>query len=252
MLDTGGILWYNGEEFKQGGTEMGIGIAGLQKLTLLDFPGRVACTVFLGGCNLRCPFCHNASLVVPHGEMPHMDENAFFDFLKKRQGVLDGVCVTGGEPLLYPELGAFLAKIRAMGFLVKLDTNGTLPDRLAPLLSAGTVDYVAMDVKHAPSKYPTAVGVDVDTERVAESMSLIKASGVAHEFRTTLVKGLHTEADVAEMARAVGDSAYFLQGFIDSGDLIDGADLSAFDKEEMTALCETAKKYAPQCRVRGV
>ena len=231
---------------------MSIGIAGLQKLTLLDFPGRVACTVFLGGCNLRCPFCHNASLVLPHGEAPHMDEESFFDFLRKRQGILDGVCVTGGEPLLYPTVADFLARIRDLGYLVKLDTNGTLPDRLAPLLAAHSVDYVAMDIKHSLPGYAAAAGVDVDTDKIARSMRLIKESGIAHEFRTTVVKGIHTEADVVEMARMVGDSPYFLQGFIDSGDLIDGEALSAFSKEEMTALCEAAKPFAPLCQLRGV
>lgn len=228
-----------------------IKIAGLQKLTLLDFPGRVACTVFLDGCNLRCPFCHNASLVVTHNGAT-MEEEAFFAFLKKRVGILDGVCVTGGEPLLYPEVGAFLARIRDLGYLVKLDTNGTMPDRLAPLLAAHAVDYVAMDVKHAFDRYADAVGVNIDVSAIQRSMELIRASGVAHEFRTTVVKGIHTERDVVEMARAVGDSPYFLQGFIDSGDLIDGSALSAFDKEQMDALCTAAKPFAPLCRVRGV
>ncbi len=231
---------------------MSIGIAGLQKLTLLDFPGRVACTVFLGGCNLRCPFCHNASLVIPHGEAPHTDEEAFFSFLSKRRGILDGVCVTGGEPLLYPDLPDFLARIRELGFLVKLDTNGTLPHRLAPILEAHGVDYVAMDVKNALPRYAAAVGVDVDVEKIAQSMALIKQSGIAHEFRTTVVKGIHTETDIVEMAQTVGESPYFLQGFIDSGDLIDGAALSAFSKEEMSALLAAALPFAPLCQLRGV
>ena len=231
---------------------MAIGISGLQKLTLLDFPGRVACTVFLGGCNLRCPFCHNASLVVPHGAAPHMDEEAFFAFLKKRQGILDGVCVTGGEPLLQPAVGEFLARIRDLGFLCKLDTNGTLPDRLAPILASRSVDYVAMDLKNAFDGYQKAVGVEIDPQRVRESMEMIRTCGIEHEFRTTVVKGIHTEDDIVEMAKAVGDSPYFLQGFIDSGDLIDGANLSAFSAEEMAALRDRALPFAPLCRIRGV
>ena len=227
-------------------------VQGYQKLTLLDYPGRTACTVFTGGCNLRCPFCHNASLVVPHGQAPHMDEDAFFSFLAKRKGIIDGVCVTGGEPLLYPSLGDFLARIREMGFLVKLDTNGTMPHRLSPILAAKAVDYVAMDVKNSLPHYEAAVGVNIDTDDIAKSIALIKQSGVAHEFRTTVVKGIHTEADVVEMAKLVGDSPYFLQGFIDSGDLIDGASLAAFDKEQMTALCQAARTHAPLCQVRGV
>ena len=181
-----------------------------------------------------------------------MEETAFFDFLGKRQGILDGVCVTGGEPLLYPEIGDFLAQIRALGYLVKLDTNGTFPDRLAPILESGAVDHVAMDVKNSLPRYGAAVGVDIDPQTIERSMSLIKQSGVSHEFRTTLVKGIHTREDVEAMARAVGDSPYFLQGFIDSGDLINGAGLSAFDKDEMNALCEAARVYAPLCQVRGV
>ena len=231
---------------------MSIGIAGLQKLTLLDYPGKVACTVFLGGCNLRCPFCHNASLVLPRGEAPLLREEEFFEFLGKRQGILDGVCVTGGEPLLYPSVGDFLARIRAMGYLVKLDTNGTLPERLEPLLAGHSVDYVAMDIKNSLAGYEAAVGVCVDTDKILRSIELIRSSGIDHEFRTTVVKGIHTEEDVMEMARIVGDSAYYLQGFMDSGDLIDGAALSAFSKEEMLALRDKAREFAPKCEVRGV
>ena len=231
---------------------MSMGIAGLQKLTLLDYPGKVACTVFFGGCNLRCPFCHNASLVVSRGEMPLLREKEFFAFLEKRRGILDGVCVTGGEPLLYPSVGDFLARIRAMGYLVKLDTNGTLPERLEPLLAGHSVDYVAMDIKNSLAGYEAAVGISVDTDKILRSIERIRSSGMDHEFRTTVVRGIHTEEDVMEMARLVGDSPYFLQGFIDSGDLIDGAELSAFSKEEMLALRDKAREFAPKCEVRGV
>lgn len=231
---------------------MSIKIAGLQKLTLLDFPGRVACTVFLAGCNLRCPFCHNASLVLPRGNTDHMEASTFFSFLKKRQGILDGVCVTGGEPLLYPSIPDFLAEIRAMGYLVKLDTNGTLPDRLEPILTAHSVDYVAMDIKHSLPHYAAAVGTEINTASIEKSIELIKNSGIDHEFRTTVVKGIHTEADVAEMARLVGDEPYFLQGFIDSGDLIDPTALSAFTSAEMQSLRAAALPHAPRCTVRGV
>ena len=231
---------------------MSMGIAGLQKLTLLDYPGKVACTVFFGGCNLRCPFCHNASLVVSRGEMPLLREEEFFAFLEKRRGILDGVCVTGGEPLLYPSVGDFLARIRAMGYLVKLDTNGTLPERLEPLLAGHSVDYVAMDIKNSLAGYEAAVGISVDTDKILRSIERIRSSGMDHEFRTTVVRGIHTEEDVMDMARLVGDSPYFLQGFIDSGDLIDGAELSAFSKEEMLALRDKARKFAPKCEVRGI
>ena len=226
-------------------------IAGLQKLTLLDYPGRVACTVFFGGCNLRCPFCHNASLVLPHGEMPGMSEEELLAFLKKRQGILDGVCITGGEPLLQPELVSLLGEIRQLGFLCKLDTNGTLPNRLAPILEARAVDYVAMDIKSSPRGYAAAVGVDVDMDAIRQSISLIKQSGIEHEFRTTVVAGLHTAADIEEAARLIGDEPYFLQSFVDSGDLIAGTGLSAYSPTEMMALRDVARVYAPRCEVRG-
>ena len=229
---------------------MSIGIAGLQKLTLLDYPGKVACTVFLGGCNLRCPFCHNASLVLPRGEAPLLREEEFFEFLGKRQGILDGVCVTGGEPLLYPSVGDFLARIRAMGYFVKLDTNGTLPERLEPLLAGHSADYVAMDIKNSLAGYEAAVGISVDTEKIVQSIALLRSSGVEHEFRTTVVKGIHTEEDVIAMARLVGDSPYFLQGFIDSGDLLSPR-LSGYDKKETEDLLNIIRVYVKNAQIRG-
>ena len=228
-----------------------IKIMGLQKVTLLDYPGRVACTVFLGGCNLRCPFCHNASLVLSAGE-PQMTEEAFFAFLRKRQGILDGVCITGGEPLLQADLSRFIAEIRALGYAVKLDTNGTMPSRLAPLLDARAVDYVAMDIKSSPEGYATACGVPVDTDKIRESIRLLRESGIPHEFRTTVVKGLHTKENIEGAARLVGNSPYFLQGFVDSGELIGGATMDAYTPDEMAALRDAARAFAPLCEVRGV
>jgi len=230
---------------------MSIRIAGLQKLTLLDYPGRVACTVFLDGCNLRCPFCHNASLVLPHGEAEAMTEEALLTFLKKRQGVLDGVCVTGGEPLLRPDLPRLLSEIKELGYLCKLDTNGTLPDRLAPLIEARSVDYIAMDIKSSLGRYNAACGVEVDTEAIKQSISLIKQSGIPHEFRTTVVSGLHTESDIEAIAALIGDEPYFLQSFVDSGDLIAPVGLSAFSPEQMRALRDLARRFSPRCEVRG-
>ena len=226
-------------------------ISGLQKLTLLDYPGRIACTVFLPGCNLRCPFCHNASLVLPHGDTAGMSGEELLACLKKRQGILDGVCITGGEPLLQPELVSLLGEIRQLGFLCKLDTNGTLPNRLAPILEARAVDYVAMDIKSSPRGYAAAVGVDVDMDAIRQSISLIKQSGIEHEFRTTVVAGLHTAADIEEAARLIGDEPYFLQSFVDSGDLIAGTGLSAYSPTEMMALRDAARVSAPRCEVRG-
>ena len=226
-------------------------ISGLQKTTLLDYPGKVACTVFLSGCNLRCPFCHNASLVerpVP----PQMSEAEFFAFLGKRRGLLDGVCVTGGEPTLRPDLPEFLAKIRAMGFMVKLDTNGTNPALLEQLMGEGLVDYLAMDIKGAPSRYREICGgIDV-LEPVKQSAALLMSGGIAYEFRTTCVHPFHDPASMADIGEWIaGAEQYYLQGFVDSGDLI-GTGMTALTKEEMNALRSAVLTYIPNTRLRGV
>ncbi len=228
-------------------------LCGLQKLTLLDYPEKMACTVFTGGCNFRCPFCHNASLVLQPGRDGVIAEQTVFDLLEKRRGVLDGVCVTGGEPLLQPDLAAFLKKIHAMGFLVKLDTNGSLPEALAALLEAGLVDYVAMDLKSSRATYGRVIGVPgYDPAPVEESAALLLRGSVPYEFRTTAVRGLHTPADFAAMAEWIaGAQRYYLQGFVDSGELI-GSGLRAFSAEEMQALLEIVRPKVPAAALRGV
>ena len=170
-------------------------LMGLQKLTLLDYPGKTACTVFTGGCNMRCPFCHNSALVTGDiANAPHLPESEFFEHLKKRQGILEGVCVTGGEPTLQPDLVDFLGRIKQMGFLVKLDTNGTRPDVIKEAVKRGCVDYVAMDIKNSKELYSQTVGVaDFDITPILESVEFLKSGAVEYEFRTTLVKPLHTE-----------------------------------------------------------
>ena len=173
-------------------------IQGLQKLTLLDFPGRVACTVFLGGCDFRCPFCHNSELI--GGGEAVMDDAALLAFLKKRQGLLDGVAFTGGEPLLR-DLAPLLREIRALGFAVKMDTNGNHPDRLRALVEEGLVDYVAMDIKNSPEKYAATIGLDTfDLAAVSESLAFLKTGAVDYELRTTAVAQYHTDEDF----RAIG------------------------------------------------
>lgn len=229
-------------------------ISGLQKLTLLDFPGRVACTVFAGGCNLRCPFCHNASLVLPERIAHDTDEESVLAFLKKRVGVLDGVAVTGGEPLLQKDIRQFLEKLRAMGYKIKLDTNGTFPDRLRELIEAGLVDRVAMDIKNSPSLYGVSVGrEDFDLGAVRESRDILLGDAVEYEFRTTVVKGLHTESSIAEAAQWIaGAREYYLQQYRDFGDVIAASGLGAFNEEEMRTLAEAAAVYVPSVQVRGV
>ncbi len=227
-------------------------IAGLQKLTLLDFPGRVACTVFTYGCNFRCPFCHNASLVLPGNGEGEISEEEFFAFLGKRRGILDGVAITGGEPTLSAGLYEFIERIRGEGFAVKLDTNGALPEKLRPLLESGLLDYVAMDIKTLPEKYDSVAGVRVNAEKICESIKMIRESGVPYEFRTTVVKGLHEKDDIVGVARLLGEGVnYFLQSFVDSGDILTpGCD--AFSPEEMHEMCEAAGVYCPSVSLRGV
>ena len=231
-------------------------IKGLQKLTLLDFPEKMACTVFTFGCNLRCPFCHNASLVLSErSDDTLIPEEEFFSFLQKRRGILEGVCITGGEPTLQPDLSAFIRKIRDMGFAVKLDTNGARPAVLKALLDEGLLDYVAMDVKNSLSKYPETVGVPTfDTTPVEESMNILLEGRIPFEFRTTLVKGLHTPESVAEMGeRLAGGEKFFLQTFEDSGDLIagEGDRLSAFTPTETEELLGILRHYVPNAQIRS-
>ena len=178
-------------------------LCGLQKLSMVDYPDKLAATVFAGGCDLRCPFCHNALLVTRLAESPTLPEAEVLEFLSRRKGLLDGVVLSGGEPLLQPDAADFLEKVRALGFAVKLDTNGCHPEALADILERGLADYVAMDIKNSLEKYPETVGVPgFDTAPVEESVRLLAGSGVDHEFRTTLVRELHTADDLTAIARA--------------------------------------------------
>ena len=231
-------------------------IKGLQKLTLLDFPEKMACTVFTFGCNLRCPFCHNASLVLSErADDTLIPEEELFSFLQKRRGILEGVCVTGGEPTLQPDLPAFIRRIRELGFAVKLDTNGARPAVLKALVAEGLLDYVAMDVKNSLSLYPETVGHPAfDTAAVEESMDFLMEGRIPFEFRTTLVKGLHTPTSVEEMGRRLaGQERFFLQTFEDSGDLIagDGNTLTSFTPAETAELLGILRQYVPNAQIRG-
>ena len=226
-------------------------ISGLQKLTLLDFPGKMACTVFTYGCNFRCPFCHNALLVTEENS-DNISEDEFFAFLKKRQGILEGVCISGGEPTLQKDLYDFIKKVRALGYAIKLDTNGSNPRLLETLLKENLIDYVAMDIKNSPEKYSLTCGCEVDISAIRESVSLLKESNIDYEFRTTTVREYHTEEDFQSIADWLrGDSRYFLQHFEDSGNLI-GNNLSPFSKDEMTAFADAIKNKMPNVAVRGV
>ena len=230
-------------------------ISGLQKLTLLDYPGHVACTVFTAGCNFRCPFCHNAPLVLPERLQGDEDgSETVLAFLKKRQGILDGVAVTGGEPLLHPDMADFLRKVKDLGYAVKLDTNGSFPRRLRELVEAGLVDRVAVDIKNSPALYARTVGVPgFDLSPVEETKNYLLSGPVEYEFRTTVVKGLHTRESLVEAAQWIaGAKEYYLQQFKDSGDVIAIEGLSAFTGEEMHALADAVRPIVPAVQVRGV
>ena len=228
-------------------------ICGFQKLTLLDFPGRVAATVFTGGCNLRCPFCHNATLVTDTAETPILATDEVLAYLKRRHGVLDGVCVTGGEPTLQPDLPAFLGELKAMGYAVKLDTNGTNPALLRSLLADGLVDYVAMDIKNCREKYGITAGkIPFDIAPIEQSISLLLRGSTPYEFRTTVVKGIHTQADLVAIGDLIGGAErYVLQGFVDSGALIGGG-FEAFTPEEMKAFLAAVLPRIPTAQLRGI
>ena len=228
-------------------------IFGLLKLSLLDFPGKMACTVFTGGCNLRCPFCHNASLVTGLSEVEPIDEREVFDLLKKRKGILEGVAITGGEPLMQPDIEDFIRRVRAQGYAVKLDTNGCYPDRLARIISEGLVDYVAMDIKNEPESYAETVGVEgFDLSPVQKSIDLLMSSGVDYEFRTTVVRELHDEADFERIGQWLkGARRLYLQSFKDSGDLIGGG-FSAHTPAQMEQFRRILLPFIPDTFLRGV
>ena len=227
-------------------------IQGLQKMTLLDYPGRVACTVFLGGCDLRCPFCHNGGLVL--GPMPaELDDQGLLAFLKKRQGLLDGVCVTGGEPLLRPDLPELLARIKELGYPVKLDTNGSHPERLRSLVQQGLVDYVAMDIKNSPERYGETVGVPaLDLTPFQKSVAFLLQGDVDYEFRTTVVREFHDSDSFQAIGPWLsGARRYFLQCFVDRDTVLQEG-LHPWDADSLRAFADLVRPYVHQVELRGV
>lgn len=237
-------------------------IEGLQKLTLLDYPEKVACTIFTGGCNFRCPFCHNASLVIgERGKIIPIEsqkngeftEAEILQFLRKRQGILDGVCITGGEPLLQKDLEAFIQKVKELGFLVKLDTNGSFPEKLKNLVEKELVDYVAMDIKNSLASYGKTIGIEkYDTAPVEESAAFLMEGRIPYEFRTTVTKELHTEEDMYRIGEWIqGAEHYYLQQFVDSGDIIQRG-LHACSAEIMKKWVDILRNKVPEVQLRGV
>ena len=229
-------------------------IVGLQKLTLLDYPGRIACTLFTRGCNFRCPFCHNASLVVHPDEQKPYENNELLAFLKKRSGILDGVCITGGEPTLMPGLRDLIAQIKEIGYSVKLDTNGTRPAVLKSLIEEKLVDYVAMDIKNSPKKYAVTIGLHdmYDISPIIESKDILMSGCVDFEFRTTVAKPFHEESDFYEIGEWLrGDEKYYLQQFKDSGDII-GQGIISCNESEMEKFLNILLPFVPNAQLRGV
>lgn len=226
-------------------------INGFQKMTLLDFPGKVACTLFTGGCNFRCPFCHNAVLVTGGCDESYSEEE-ILSYLEKRKGVLDGVCITGGEPLLQKDIADFIRKIKAMGYSVKLDTNGSFPEKLKEIVNEGIVDYVAMDIKNSIEKYPITAGCDEKVVPfIEESIDFLLSGKVDYEFRTTVVKEFHSTDDMLALGKRIeGAEKYFLQFFVDSGGLISEG-LNPVDKDTMENMKNTVKPFVKHISVRG-
>ncbi len=227
--------------------------SGFQKLTLLDFPGHVAATLFTAGCNFRCPFCHNAALVTHIDNQNCFTDEYILDYLKKRIGILDGICITGGEPLLHKDLPEFIKKVKGLGYLVKLDTNGSYPDALEELINSGNIDYVAMDIKNSKEKYAlTAECSEQDLENIEKSIALLMQNKIDFEFRTTVVNEYHTVEDIKSIARWIkGAEKYFLQNFTDSGDLIkDG--LNPTSRETLDLMRSAASEFISNTNLRGV
>lgn len=237
---------------KQAGS--GPAVYGLQKLSLVDWPGGLAATVFTGGCDLRCPFCYNASLVeYEKYKTEKIDLDTVFSFLEERKGLLDAVVLSGGEPLMQPGVEEFAERVRDMGFIFKLDTNGTYPKRLAALIDAGLVDYVAMDIKNSPEKYARTAGLPViNISDISESIEVLEKSGIDHEFRTTVVRQFHTPRDLLQIAEWLrGASKYFIQKFTDPGALVGDMKLTSYSDEEMQGLKNMLEPYFDEVAVRG-
>lgn len=228
-------------------------IHGFLKTTLLDYPKQLACTVFTGGCNFRCPYCHNSGLVLSPNNLPLISKETVFSHLKKRQGILDGVCITGGEPCLQPDLEDFIRQIKSLGYLVKLDTNGSRPNVLKTLCEKGLLDYVAMDIKHSPAHYADVCNsADFSIEAIKESVSYLLERHIPYEFRTTVTKELHSVHDLEDIgAWIAGCDAYYLQAYRESDEVIHPV-FSSYSKKELEDIRSILKKYISHVEIRGV
>jgi len=228
---------------------------GIQKLTLLDYPDRTACTLFTTGCNFNCPFCQNKTLIDPATaeDTQAISSSEVISFLETRQGLLDGVCISGGEPLIHDDLDDFLSEVKKLGFLIKLDTNGSYPDKLHKLIESGMLDCVAMDIKNSPEKYAETIGLpSYNVSPIEESIKLLRSSSIPFEFRTTVVREFHTEKDLLEIAQWIsGADKYYLQGFVDSDGVMQKG-LHGYSAEEMQEFLSSIKTALPNAELRGI
>lgn len=234
-----------------------IKIGGLQKTTMIDFPGKVASTIFTKGCNLRCPYCHNSILVLGGDKEEEISEKEILKFLGKRKGVLDGVCISGGEPLIHKDIVDFIIKIKEMGYLIKLDTNGFFPEKLSEFIRGGLIDYIAMDIKSSPKNYWKAAGVNkLDLSKIDKSIEILKTNEIPFEFRTTAVKGIHSISDFTTIAKWLkSPHLYYIQNYENTGDTIalrtkTNRDLESFTKEELESFLSVVKEDVPNAQIR--
>lgn len=228
-------------------------IHGFNKLTLLDYPGRLACTVFLGHCNFRCPFCHNAGLVLNPENEPVIPIEEILGTLKKRKGILDGVCITGGEPTVHKKLPEFVQQIKKLDYSVKLDTNGTNPQMVREMVKAGLLDYVAMDIKNSPEKYGETAGiVRADLEAIHETVEFLKSGEVDYEFRTTVTRELHKREDFLKIRKWLsGSRRYFLQAYKESEQVIRPV-YSSYSREQLENFRQLLLEEISQVEIRGI
>ena len=226
-------------------------VFGFEKLSMVDFPGHLCCTVFTGGCNFKCPFCQNSDLVKMQN-LREINQDEIFSYLSKRKGVIDSLCISGGEPTIYPDLEQFIVKIKSLGFLVKLDTNGTNYEMLKRLIENNLVDYVAMDIKNSLSAYGETAGTNfVDLENIKKSVELLKRNLVDYEFRTTLVKQFHSTSTITEMANLLdGAKRIFLQHFVDNGTCLQKG-LNEVEKQDAEKFLDILKNHVNHVELRG-
>lgn len=228
-------------------------ISGMQKLTLLDYPGKTACLLFTQGCNFRCPFCHNRDLLKNDKPPDEISEDEVFEYLRKRQGILDGICISGGEPLLQKDIERFVKKVKEMGFLVKLDTNGSCPTILKRLIENNMLDYIAMDIKDDFINYDKASGIEkININNIKKSIEIILNSNVEHEFRTTIVKEIHNYSNLEKICKFIGPKArYFIQNYRDCETVLEKG-LSSFGEDELKNIEEKLKVTYPNVMIRGI